>query len=76
MPLKQQLAESDDMKQRRISPDDTAPRDGDADARATPEHPPEDAECCALLRPLPAGRPTTARRPQRSRDAMNRAGRR
>jgi hypothetical protein len=64
------------MKQRRVSPDDTTPRGGAADARATQPNPPEDAECCALLRPLPAARPTTAKRPQTSRDAMSRTGRR
>ena len=64
------------MKQRRVSPDDTTPQSGAADTRATPAHPPEDAECCALLRPLPAGRPTGTKRPQTTRDPMNRAGRR
>jgi hypothetical protein len=73
------------MKQRRVSPDDTTPRGGADDTtprggaddtRATQPNPPEDAECCALLRPLPAGRPATAKRRQTSRDAMSRTGRR
>jgi hypothetical protein len=64
------------MKQRRVSPDDTTPPGGGGDTRATQPNPPEDAECCALLRPLPAGRPTTAKRRQTSRDAMSRTGRR
>ncbi len=64
------------MKQRRISPDDTTPRRGAVDPRAIPVHPTEDAECCALLRPQPSGRPTSIKRPQTSLDAMSRAGRR
>jgi hypothetical protein len=65
------------MKQRRMSPDPTPPRSGTADAHTIPAHPPEEGECCALLRPPPSSRPTGIQRPPRtSRDMMSRAGRR
>lgn len=63
------------MKRRRTAPDDSTPRGSGTELRAARIEPPEDAECCALLRPPPRGRRASAERPQALHEVMNRARR-
>jgi hypothetical protein len=62
------------MKRRGFSSGDAPPRPDDVSEAGAARVEPTQDECCALLRPSPDERPTTANRRQPSQDTMNRAG--